>query len=136
LTPYNEDYPKMNVVPIEPDNYGAVSVDVGRLKSFMTADCRVTAVHLYLTDHKATTINRILDHSLKRWCGDAGCDLVGAATEGEAVDGRSVLREAVSGPGYDALVDAHSRALASVAEDIAVAAQSAQHRDHGSSLSL
>ena len=57
---YNEDYPKMNVVPIEPENYGAVSVDVGRLKGFMTADCSMTAVHLFLTDHKATTINRIL----------------------------------------------------------------------------
>ncbi|KWH34013.1 RND transporter [Burkholderia cepacia] len=58
---YNEDYPKMNVVPIDPGNYGAVSVDVGRLKGFMTTDCGMTAVHLYLTDHKATTINRILE---------------------------------------------------------------------------
>ncbi|MHA7685539.1 efflux RND transporter permease subunit [Cupriavidus sp. PET2-C1] len=58
---YNEDYPKMNVVPIDPETYGAVSVDVGRLKGFMSADCGMTAVHLFLTDHKATTINRILD---------------------------------------------------------------------------
>ncbi|RQY49136.1 RND family transporter [Burkholderia stagnalis] len=58
---YNEDYPKMNVVPIDPENYGAVSVDVSRLKGFMTADCSMTAVHLYLTDHKATTINRVLN---------------------------------------------------------------------------
>ncbi|WP_460940059.1 efflux RND transporter permease subunit, partial [Pandoraea terrae] len=57
---YNEDYPKMNVVPISPENYGAVSVDVGRIKGFMKADCSMTAVHLFLTDHKATTINRIL----------------------------------------------------------------------------
>ncbi|MFX5668410.1 hypothetical protein ABTE14_19310, partial [Acinetobacter baumannii] len=35
--------------------------DVARLKGFMKADCSMTAVHLYLTDHKATTINRILD---------------------------------------------------------------------------
>lgn len=58
---YNEDYPKMNVVPIDPENYGAVSVDVGRLKGFMTADCSMTGVHLFLTDHKAITINKILD---------------------------------------------------------------------------
>ncbi|MGS0893227.1 efflux RND transporter permease subunit [Burkholderia stagnalis] len=58
---YNEDYPKMNVVPIDPENYGAVSVDVSRLKGFMSRDCGMTAVHLFLADHKATTINRILD---------------------------------------------------------------------------
>nr|WP_243771755.1 efflux RND transporter permease subunit [Burkholderia sp. D-99] len=58
---YNEDYPKMNVVPIDRENYGAVSVDVGRVKGFMKADCTMSAVHLFLTDHKATTINRILD---------------------------------------------------------------------------
>lgn len=58
---YNEDYPKMSVVPIDPENYGAVSVDVGRVKGFMKADCSMTAVHLFLSDHKATTINRILD---------------------------------------------------------------------------
>ncbi|VWB27510.1 efflux RND transporter permease subunit [Burkholderia lata] len=58
---YNEDYPKMNVMPIDPENYGAVSVDVGRVKGFMKADCTMSAVHLFLTDHKATTINRILD---------------------------------------------------------------------------
>ncbi|MEX3957476.1 membrane integrity-associated transporter subunit PqiC [Trinickia sp. EG282A] len=44
---------------------------------------------------------------------------------GSAVDGRSVVREAVTGVGYDALVNAHSRALASVAKDIAAATQSA-----------
>lgn len=58
---YNEDFPKMNVVPIAAENYGAVSVDVSRLKGFMSRDCGMTAVHLFLTDHKATTINRILD---------------------------------------------------------------------------
>lgn len=45
--------------------------------------------------------------------------------KGNAVDGRTVVREARSGPGYDALVNAYSRALASVANDIAVAIQSA-----------
>jgi uncharacterized protein len=44
---------------------------------------------------------------------------------GEKVTGRSVVHEAAGGPGYDALVRAHSRALASVANDIAVATHSA-----------
>ncbi|CAH2913068.1 MAG: hypothetical protein CPSOU_2207 [uncultured Paraburkholderia sp.] len=42
-------------------------------------------------------------------------------SKGNAIDGRSVVREAVRGAGYDALVNAHSRALASVANDIAAA---------------
>ncbi|MDI9654353.1 hypothetical protein QM306_39500, partial [Burkholderia cenocepacia] len=46
---------------IAAENYGAVSVDVSRVKGFMSRDCGMTAVHLFLTDHKATTINRILD---------------------------------------------------------------------------
>ncbi|SAL47135.1 lipoprotein [Caballeronia udeis] len=44
---------------------------------------------------------------------------------GERVSGRSVVHEAADGPGYDALVKAHSRALASVASDIAAAMRSA-----------
>jgi hypothetical protein len=47
---------------------------------------------------------------------------------GEKVTGRSVVHEAAGGPGYDALVKAHSRALASVANDIAVAAHSAMRQ--------
>ncbi|RKF49807.1 membrane integrity-associated transporter subunit PqiC [Paraburkholderia fungorum] len=46
---------------------------------------------------------------------------VRAPQRGEPVGGRTVVREAVSGPGYDARVNAYSRALASVARDIAVA---------------
>ena len=41
--------------------------------------------------------------------------------KGKPVTGRSVAREAVAGAGYDALVTAHSRALASVSRDIAAA---------------
>ena len=44
---------------------------------------------------------------------------------GNAVDGHTVVRDAVSGAGYDALVRAHSRALALVARDITAAMQSA-----------
>ncbi len=47
---------------------------------------------------------------------------------GEALSGRTVVYEPVSGPGYDAMVAAHSRALASVAGDIAVATRSAMQR--------
>ncbi|MFX1764127.1 efflux RND transporter permease subunit [Paraburkholderia sp. A1RI-2L] len=57
---YNEGYPKMNVVPIEASNYGALAAEVGRVKGFMNSDCSMTAVHLFLADHKAATINRIL----------------------------------------------------------------------------
>ncbi len=42
-------------------------------------------------------------------------------SKGKAVDGCTVVHEAVGAPGYDALVSAHSRVLASVAKDIAVA---------------
>ncbi|WP_025600936.1 PqiC family protein [Burkholderia sp. WSM2230] len=45
--------------------------------------------------------------------------------KGNAVDGRAVVHEAASGPGYDALVSAYSRALASVANEIAAATQPA-----------
>ena len=58
---YNEGNPKMNVVPIDSGNYGGISADLGRVKGYMNKDCSMTAVHLFLTDHKATTINRILD---------------------------------------------------------------------------
>ncbi|MFM0209548.1 PqiC family protein [Paraburkholderia sediminicola] len=46
----------------------------------------------------------------------------------ERISGRTVVHETVSGPGYDALVDAYSRALASVAGDVAVAARSAMRQ--------
>jgi hypothetical protein len=41
--------------------------------------------------------------------------------KGAAVNGRSIAREPASGAGYDALVTAHSRALASVSGEIAAA---------------
>ena len=41
--------------------------------------------------------------------------------KGAPITGRSVAREATAGAGYDALVAAHSRALASVSRDIAAA---------------
>ncbi|CAB3786439.1 efflux RND transporter permease subunit [Paraburkholderia caffeinilytica] len=58
---YNEGNPKMNVVPIDSANYGALSAEIGRVRGYMNKDCSMTAVHLFLTDHKATTLTRVLD---------------------------------------------------------------------------
>jgi predicted RND superfamily exporter protein len=63
---YNEGNPKMDVVPIDPGNYGGLSAEIGRIKGYMNKDCSMTAVHLFLADHKATTLNRILD-DVKRY---------------------------------------------------------------------
>ncbi|RZF27869.1 membrane integrity-associated transporter subunit PqiC [Paraburkholderia sp. UYCP14C] len=43
--------------------------------------------------------------------------------KGRVVTGRSVARETVSGPGFEPLIAAHDRALASVSRDIAAAVQ-------------
>lgn len=58
---YNEGNPKMAAVPIDPANYAALSVEVARVPGTMRKDCSMTAVHLYLADHKTTTIERVLD---------------------------------------------------------------------------
>ena len=57
---YNEGNPKMFVVPINPGNYAALSVEIGRLRGYMNKDCSMVAAHLFLTDHMATTINRVI----------------------------------------------------------------------------
>jgi predicted RND superfamily exporter protein len=57
---YNEGNPKMNVVPIDSGNYAGLTAEIGRVKGYMNKDCSMTAVHLFLTDHKAATLNRIL----------------------------------------------------------------------------
>jgi uncharacterized lipoprotein YmbA len=46
---------------------------------------------------------------------------------GTAVSGRTVVHEPVAGGGYDALVDAHNRAIGAVSADIARSIQQAQH---------
>lgn len=58
---YNEGNPKMSAIPIDPGNYAALSIEIGRMRGYMRKDCSMTAVHFFLTDHKATTINHILD---------------------------------------------------------------------------
>jgi uncharacterized protein len=57
---YNEGNPKMAAIPIDPGNYAALSTEIGRMRGYMRKDCSMTAVHLFLTDHKATTINRVI----------------------------------------------------------------------------
>ncbi len=58
---YNEGQPKMSVVPLDPGNYAALSTEIARIRGTMRKDCSMTAVHLFLTDHKATTIQRVID---------------------------------------------------------------------------
>lgn len=58
---YNEGNPKMNVVPIDPGNYAGLSTEIGRVRGYLNVDCSMTAIHLYLADHKATTINGVID---------------------------------------------------------------------------
>ncbi|NTU59949.1 MAG: MMPL family transporter [Deltaproteobacteria bacterium] len=57
---YNEGNPKMAVVPIDPGNYGALTAEIGRLRGYINKDATMVAAHLYLTDHKATTINGVI----------------------------------------------------------------------------
>ncbi|MBX3682955.1 MAG: MMPL family transporter, partial [Thauera sp.] len=57
---YNEGNPKMAVVPIDPANYAGLSVEVSRVPGTMRKDCSMTAVHLYLKDHKTKTIDGVI----------------------------------------------------------------------------
>ncbi|MCO4878276.1 efflux RND transporter permease subunit [Paraburkholderia caribensis] len=58
---YNEGNPKMAVAPIDQGNYAALSTEIARVRGYLNKDCSMTAVHIYLTDHKATTINRVVN---------------------------------------------------------------------------
>jgi predicted RND superfamily exporter protein len=57
---YNEGHPKMGVVPIDPVNHAALATEIGRVRGTMRKDCSMTAVHIFLTDHKASTIQRVI----------------------------------------------------------------------------
>ena len=57
---YNEGYPKMDVVPIDPQNYAGLTTEISRTRGYVNPDCSMTAVNAYLTDHKAATINRVI----------------------------------------------------------------------------
>ena len=58
---YNEGNPRMAVVPLDAANYAALGVEVGRVRGFVSKECAMLATNLYLTDHKAVTINRVID---------------------------------------------------------------------------
>ena len=58
---YNEGNPKMSVVPIDPGNYAALTAEIGRLRGYLNKDCSMVAAHMYLADHKATTINGVIE---------------------------------------------------------------------------
>lgn len=58
---YNEGNPKMSAVPIDSMNYSSLATEVARISGIMRGDCSMTAVHLYLADHKAATINRVIE---------------------------------------------------------------------------
>lgn len=57
---YNEGNPKMQVVPIDPGNYSSLSAEINRVRGYMRSDCSMTAVNIYLANHKATTINSVI----------------------------------------------------------------------------
>ncbi|CAE6754071.1 Multidrug resistance protein MdtC [Paraburkholderia domus] len=57
---YNEGNPRMSVVPIDPVNYAALSAEIGRVRGYLNKDCSMTAIHAYLSDHKATTISGVI----------------------------------------------------------------------------
>lgn len=57
---YNEGHPKMGVVPTDPGNYAALATEIARVRGTMRKDCSMTAVHVFLTDHKASTIQRVI----------------------------------------------------------------------------
>lgn len=57
---YNEGNPKMFVVSLDSANYAALAVEIGRVRGFLSKDCSMLATHLYLTDHKAETINHVI----------------------------------------------------------------------------
>ncbi|CAG2152291.1 efflux RND transporter permease subunit [Cupriavidus numazuensis] len=57
---YNEGNPKMSAIPLDAANYAALATEIGRLRGYMRKDCSMTAVHLFLADHKARTISGVI----------------------------------------------------------------------------
>jgi len=57
---YNEGNPKMDTIPIDPAVYSALASEIARVPGLMKVDCSMTAVHFFLKDHKAATINRVI----------------------------------------------------------------------------
>nr|WP_246562033.1 MMPL family transporter [Geobacter grbiciae] len=57
---YNEGTPKMAVIPNDPGNFAGLAAEIARNRGYVNSDCSMTAVHFFLKDHKATTINRLV----------------------------------------------------------------------------
>lgn len=57
---FNEGNPKMSVIPIDPMNYAGLNAEIARLRGYMNKDASMTAAHIYLTDHKASTIQGVI----------------------------------------------------------------------------
>jgi hypothetical protein len=57
---YNEGNPKMFAVPIDPVNYASLSEEIRRNRGYVSGDCSMAALHLYLTDHRARTIEGVI----------------------------------------------------------------------------
>lgn len=58
---YNEGNPRMNTVPFDAMNYSSMATEIARIPGMMRSDCSMTAVHLFLADHKATTIEGVVE---------------------------------------------------------------------------
>lgn len=57
---YNEGNPKMNVIPLDSANYATMAAEIGRLRGYVRKDCGMSAVHVFLENHKAETINGVV----------------------------------------------------------------------------
>ncbi|HET7863089.1 MAG TPA: efflux RND transporter permease subunit [Burkholderiaceae bacterium] len=57
---YNEGLPKMGVVPRDPANHAALATEIGRIRGFVNKDCSMAALHLFLVDHQAVTLQRVI----------------------------------------------------------------------------
>jgi len=58
---YNEGNPKMFTVPADSYNYAGLTAEIGRIKGYVNKGTTMTATHMYLADHKATTINTVIN---------------------------------------------------------------------------
>jgi uncharacterized protein len=57
---YNESNPKMSTLPIDSTNMAGLATQISFLRGFVNTDGSMSAVHFYLTDHKAVTINHVV----------------------------------------------------------------------------
>jgi len=57
---YNEGQPKMGVVPRDPANHAALATEIARIRGFVNKDCSMAALHLFLADHQAVTLQRVV----------------------------------------------------------------------------